>query len=55
MLHGVSEEEYISHPDKYKEMDLFITGQEHRNGNPSNLVVEIKSPTKYENLGSDSE
>ena len=45
LLHGVSEEEYISHPDKYKEMDLFITGQEHRNGSPSNLVVEIKSPT----------
>ena len=50
LLHGVSEEEYISHPDKYKEMDLFITGQEHRNGNPSNLVVEIKSPTNVPKL-----
>lgn len=50
LLHGVSEEEYISHPDKYKEMDLFITGQEHRNGSPSNLVVEIKSPTNVPKL-----
>lgn len=45
ILYGVSEEEYVNHPDKYKEMDLFITGQEYRNGRPSNLVVEIKSPT----------
>ena len=45
LLHGVTKEEYVSHPDKYKEMDLFITGQEHREGRPSNLVVEIKSPT----------
>lgn len=50
ILHGVSEEEYISHPDKYKEMDLFITGQEHRFGSPSNLVVEIKSPTSVPRL-----
>ena len=26
-------------------MDLFITGKEHRDGRPSNLVVEIKNPT----------
>lgn len=45
ILYGVSEEKYVNHPDKYKEMDLFITGQEYRNGRPSNLVVEIKSPT----------
>ena len=50
ILHGVSEEEFIKHPDKYKEMDLFITGQEHRYGSPSNLVVEIKSPTNVPKL-----
>jgi len=26
-------------------MDLFITGKEHRDGKPSNLVIEIKNPT----------
>ena len=50
ILYGVSEEEYINHPDKYKEMDLFVTGQEHRFGSPSNLVVEIKSPTNVPKL-----
>lgn len=50
ILHGVNEEEYVNHPDKYKEMDLFITGQEHKNGRPSNLVVEIKSPTNVPKL-----
>lgn len=44
-LRGVSEKEYLKHPDKYKEMDLFITGKEHRDGKPSNLVIEIKNPT----------
>ena len=50
ILHGVDKEEYVNHPDKYKEMDLFITGQEHRDGRPSNLVVEIKSPTNVPKL-----
>lgn len=45
LLHGVSEKTYISHPDKYKEMDLFVTGKEHMDGRPSNLVVEIKNPS----------
>lgn len=50
LLHGVSEEEYINHPDKYKEMDLFVTGQDFKNNSPSNLVVEIKSPTNVPKL-----
>ena len=50
ILHDVSEEEFVNHPDKYKEMDLFITGQEYREGRPSNLVVEIKSPTNVPKL-----
>ena len=45
ILRGVTEKEYLSHPDKYKEMDLFITGKEHMDGRPSNLVIEIKNPT----------
>lgn len=53
ILHGVTEEEYVAHPDKYKEMDLFITGQDFKNGSPSNLVVEIKSPTNVQKLNMD--
>lgn len=53
ILHGVTEEEYVTHPDKYKEMDLFITGQDFKNGSPSNLVVEIKSPTNVQKLNMD--
>lgn len=50
LLHGVSEKEYIDHPDKYKEMDLFVSGKEHRDNRPSNLVVEIKNPTTVPSL-----
>ena len=53
ILHGVTEEEYVAHPDKYKEMDLFITGQDFKNSSPSNLVVEIKSPTNVQKLNMD--
>lgn len=53
ILHGVTEEDYIVHPDKYKEMDLFITGQDFKNSRPSNLVVEIKSPTHVPKLNMD--
>lgn len=51
LLRGVDEKTYIEHPDKYKEMDLFLTGTEHRNGVPQNLVVEIKNPTTIKRLG----
>ena len=50
ILRGVDEETYIAHPDKYKEMDLFLAGTEHRNGAPNNLVVEIKNPTTIKKL-----
>ncbi|MCH5178081.1 MAG: ATP-binding protein [Prevotellaceae bacterium] len=45
VLRGVDEKTIIEHPDKYKEMDLFLSGTEYRNGGPHNLVVEIKNPT----------
>lgn len=50
ILHGVTEKEYVNHPDKYKEMDLFITGQDFKNNSPSNLVDEIENPTNVPNL-----
>lgn len=53
ILHGVTEQEYVEHPDKYKEMDLFVTGQDYKHSSPSNLVVEIKSPTNVPKLKMD--
>lgn len=50
-LYGAkNEKDLIKHPDKYKEMDLFISGQEHRYNRPYNLVVEIKNPTNVPEL-----
>ena len=45
ILRGVDEKTYIAHPDKYKEMDLFLAGADFRDGRPHNVVVEIKNPT----------
>lgn len=49
-LRGVSEKNFIQHPDKYKEMDLFLAGKEYRDGGPHNLVIEIKNPTTIKKL-----
>ena len=50
-LYGAkNEKEYIKHPDKYKEMDLFVSGQEFRYNRPFNLVVEIKNPSNVPEL-----
>ena len=50
LLYGVEEKEFIDHPDKYKEMDLFVSGKDFRDLRPSNLIVEIKSPTYVKKL-----
>ena len=50
LLYGVEEKEFINHPDKYKEMDLFVSGKDFRDLRPSNLIVEIKSPTYVKKL-----
>lgn len=50
ILLGEDEKEVINHPDKYKEMDLFLTGKDFRNNGPENLVVEIKNPTNIKKL-----
>ena len=50
ILRGVNEKTYIEHIDKHKEMDLFLTGTDFRNGNPHNLVIEIKNPTTIKKL-----
>lgn len=53
ILRGVSEKKYIAHPNKYKEMDLFLTGIDFRDGRPHNIVVEIKNPTTIKQLKSE--
>lgn len=50
ILRGVDEAAYIAHPDKYKEMDLFLAGTDFRDGKPHNVVVEIKNPTTIKQL-----
>ncbi|MDR2654133.1 MAG: ATP-binding protein [Mycoplasmataceae bacterium] len=50
ILRGVNERTYIEHPDKYKEMDLFLAGTDFRDGKPHNVVVEIKNPTTIKKL-----
>ena len=53
ILRGVKEEVFIEHPDKYKEMDLFLAGTDFRDGQPHNVVVEIKNPTLVKKLKSE--
>lgn len=53
ILRGVSEKKYIAHPNKYKEMDLFLTKVDFRDGRPHNIVVEIKNPTTIKQLKSE--
>lgn len=53
ILRGISEKKYMTHPDKYKEMDLFLTGTDFRDGRPHNVVVEIKNPTTIKQLKSE--
>lgn len=53
ILRGVSEKKYIAHPNKYKEMDLFLTLIDFRDGRPHNIVVEIKNPTTIKQLKSE--
>ena len=50
ILRGLDEKKYIKHPDKYKEMDLFLTGTDFRDGKPHNVVLEIKNPTTIKQL-----
>lgn len=50
ILRGIDEKKFIAHPDKYKEMDLFLAGTDFRDGKPHNLIVEIKNPSTIKKL-----
>lgn len=51
LLRGISEKQYINHPHKYKEMDLFLAGTDFRDGRPHNIIIEIKNPSTIKKLG----
>ena len=50
ILRGIDEKKFIAHPDKYKEMDLFLAGTDFRDGKPHNLIIEVKNPTTIKKL-----
>ena len=52
ILRGVDKKQFIKHPDKYKEMDLFLAGTDFRDGKPHNIVIEIKNPSIIKQLKS---
>lgn len=52
LLRGVSEKVFINHPEKYREMDLFLAGTDFRDGKPHNVVIEIKNPSTIKILTS---
>ena len=53
LLRGVNEKTFIEHPDKYKEMDLFLCGADFRDGKPHNVVIEVKNPSTIKKLKSE--
>lgn len=50
ILRGIDKKKFIEHPNKYKEMDLFLAGTHFRDGKPHNIIVEIKNPTTIKKL-----
>jgi len=44
LLRGVDEKTYIDHPDKYKEMDIFMVRQNMKDDTIHHVVVELKHP-----------
>ncbi|MCB0410139.1 MAG: hypothetical protein KDD29_07955, partial [Flavobacteriales bacterium] len=49
VLRGEDVKTKIEHPDKLKEVDIFVTGQDYRNG-IHNIIIELKSPTSVKKL-----
>ncbi len=44
LLRGEKKEVHINHPDKYKEMDIFMVKQNFQNDIINNVVIELKNP-----------
>jgi hypothetical protein len=52
ILKATEEYKQVTHKNKLKEVDLFVSGQELRDGKINNLIVEIKNPTLIKTLKS---
>lgn len=46
ILRGTDDEVNINHPDKYKQVDLFICRQEKNHDTVHNIIIELKHPKK---------
>ncbi|MDR2206339.1 MAG: ATP-binding protein [Flavobacteriaceae bacterium] len=49
ILRGEDIKTKIEHPDKLKEVDVFVTGQDYRDG-IHNIIIELKNPTSVKTL-----
>jgi len=50
ILKGVNKKQKIDHPDKLKEMDIFLVRQDYQTSRINNVVVELKSPSTVKRL-----
>jgi hypothetical protein len=50
ILKGDKGKQKIDHPDKLKEMDIFLVRQDYQTNQVNNVVVELKSPTSVKRL-----
>lgn len=50
LLKGDGKKQKITHPDKQKEMDIFLVRQDYQINRINNVVVELKSPTSIKRL-----
>ena len=51
-LRGTDKHVSVNHPDKLKEMDIFLVRQDSDAKSLNNIIVELKSPTTVTRLGS---
>jgi hypothetical protein len=49
ILHDFDGDVHIDHPDKYKQVDIFICRQEKNHNSIHNLIIELKHPQKLLN------
>lgn len=50
ILKGEKKKQKIEHPDKLKEMDIFLVRQDYQTNKINNVVVELKSPSTVKRL-----
>ena len=50
LLRGIEETIFINHPDKLKEMDIFLVRQNYKTDKINHVILELKSPTTIKKL-----